>query len=96
MPFLSIDSRAAAQSIVEALRNGDARLVITVQAKMLETLHSLFPEMYSEVMGVASKFLPKGDGGEKAAVKGKYSKGVTPPALTVLADKASEKNNEVA
>ena len=96
IPAFSIDSEVAAKQIVRACKNGDARLVISIQAKFAALAHSIFPDLYADIMGTAANFLPGPGGIGKEKKKGSESKSALAPGfLTVLADAASRRNNEV-
>ncbi len=62
LPVVSIDARRAARKIVNAIRRGDAELIITPQAKLLARAHGVFPGITSDVLGLVNRFLP-GPGG---------------------------------
>ena len=59
-PGLSISANQAAQKIVEAVRLGQTELVITLPAKMATIGYSLFPEIFTAVMNLLNRYLPKG------------------------------------
>ena len=58
-PLTSIDVHTAARQIVEALRFGDAELILSLQAKAGALAHGLFPGLFADLSGVATRFLPQ-------------------------------------
>lgn len=96
LPFTSINAERAASQIVEACKRGDAELIITIQAEIAVKFSALFPELTADLAGLVNQFLPSGGGIGKAHAKGKDSESfLSPSILTTLADKASERNNEL-
>jgi NAD(P)-dependent dehydrogenase (short-subunit alcohol dehydrogenase family) len=59
LPLSSTDARRAAQQIIEACRDGDAELVITVQAKLAILARTLAPELFSDVLVLLNRLLPE-------------------------------------
>ena len=96
-PLLSVSAERAAREIVSACRNGRAELVISVPAKLAVLFDTLFPEMTSDVFGLANKLLlpePGGIGTREA--KGKESTSAWSPSfLTTLNERAAVRNNEM-
>lgn len=67
-PITSIDVHTAARQIVEAMKFGDPEVVLSVQAKAGAFVHGLFPELFAEMSGIATRFLPQPPrSGEEAA-----------------------------
>ena len=58
MPLVSIDARRAAHKIVDAVRMGDAELIITPQAKLGVWAHGLLPGVTANVLGLVNRLLP--------------------------------------
>lgn len=96
-PLLSVSAERAAREILRACRNGRAELVISVPAKLAVLFDTLFPEMTSDLFGLANKLLlpaPGGIGTREA--KGKESTSAWSPSfLTTLNERAAVRNNEV-
>jgi short-subunit dehydrogenase len=61
-PLTSINAERAARQIIDAIRHGEAELVITAQAKVAAKLDALFPEFSSGLLELANRVLP-GPGG---------------------------------
>jgi short-subunit dehydrogenase len=96
-PLLSISSEAAARKIIEACRYGQAELVLTPQARLLQLANCLFPNLVSETMALANRALPKTPGPTGDTLKhGSESQStIAPSLLTRSADKAAVRNNEL-
>ena len=58
-PLTSMDAPTAARKIVEALRFGDAEVILSVQAQVGAVVHGLFPGLVADITGVAARFLPQ-------------------------------------
>jgi len=56
--LLSASAESAARQIIDALKHGDAELVITVPAKVATVVHELFPEFTADVLSLINRFLP--------------------------------------
>ena len=61
-PLVSIDARRAARKIIDAIRGGDAELVITPQAKLAALAHGIAPGAIANVLGVANRLMPRANG----------------------------------
>jgi NAD(P)-dependent dehydrogenase (short-subunit alcohol dehydrogenase family) len=61
-PLTAINAERAARQIIDAIRHGDAELIITTQAKIAAKLDALFPEFSSSMLELANRMLP-GPGG---------------------------------
>lgn len=97
LPFTSIDARRAARQIVKASKTGRAELVISIQAKMVVLLDSLFPELSADIFSAMDRFLPAPGGIGERTAKGKESTSAWSPSfLTTLNEKAAAINNEFA
>jgi short-subunit dehydrogenase len=96
-PLTSISAVRAARKIVNATRHGDARLVISMQAKIAITLNELLPEISAQGAALMNRLLP----GvsllqDKESFTGCQSGSKwAPSALTKLSDKAAIENNEL-
>jgi hypothetical protein len=96
LPLTSISAERAARQIVDACRHGDAELIISVQAKLAAKANELFPETVAQIMGMVNQVLPSAGGIGTSLALGKDSTSFASPSiLTVLADKASARNNEL-
>ena len=96
-PLVSVSAERAAREIVSACRNGRAELVISVPAKLAVLFDTLFPEMTSDLFGLANRLLlPEAGGIGTREAKGKESTSALSPSwLTTLNERAAVRNNEV-
>ncbi len=96
LPLFSTDARRAAGQIVRACRYGDPKLVITVQARLLYLMNTVFPDLTALFLNIAGRLLP-GPAGEEGheSHTGWESRSSTPGVLTRLADNAIGRNNEI-
>ena len=58
-PLTSIDAHTAARQIVEALKFGDAEVILSIQAQAGVLAHGLFPGLFADMSGLAVRFLPQ-------------------------------------
>jgi NAD(P)-dependent dehydrogenase (short-subunit alcohol dehydrogenase family) len=95
-PLLSTSAPQAAAKIVEACRYGEPRLIITLPARLLHVMNSLFPGVVAFGTGMAARLLPKpAKPGQNALYTGwESSSRVAPSILTRPSDRAIEPNNE--
>jgi NAD(P)-dependent dehydrogenase (short-subunit alcohol dehydrogenase family) len=97
LPGVSINANWAAHKILRAAARGDAKLVITLPAKLAVALHGLFPAFTSDLLGwVNRNLLPEPGGVGPWRVRGRYSRGKLPGFVTLLSDRAAKANNEAA
>lgn len=91
LPLVSINARRAARKIVQAVRRGDAELIITPQAKLLAMSHGLFPGLTSDMLGLVHRFLPEPGGVGDQRRTGKQSESaVSRSFVEKLGRKAAE------
>ena len=64
LPLVTIGAERAAAQIIRAARRGDAELVITPQAKAAIIARTLAPELFSSVMAIVHRVLPRPAGPE--------------------------------
>lgn len=65
MPLISMDARRAARKIVNAIRAGDAELILTPQAKLASLAHGIAPGLTADVLGMVNRLLPKAAGDKR-------------------------------
>jgi NAD(P)-dependent dehydrogenase (short-subunit alcohol dehydrogenase family) len=96
LPVTSIAVRRAARQILEACRYGDAQLIITVQARLLTVLQTLFPGFMAQGLQLMQRLLPGPTWPQGDQLKrGWESRSAWAPSpLTQLADRAAVANNE--
>ena len=97
LPLLSTSGRRAAEQIVEAMRHGDAELVITWAAKLAVVAQALMPNTVALALQAANTLLPgpaPTSGGERWTGWQSMSDWA-PSKLTRLAEQAALENNEM-
>ena len=96
-PLTSISAKRAARQMIEACRNRQAQLVISIQAKALVLAHALFPNLSAKVLSLVNQSLPDPVTERQwDAMPGWKCKGAFPPdSVMLLADKASVENHEL-
>ncbi len=95
LPGTSISAERAARQIVDACVRGNARLVVSLPAKIVVKTNELFPEAAAAVLGLANRMLPQ-SGQQKAFYGYDSSSSISPSWATALNEKAAANNNEVA
>ena len=96
LPLLSAGAERAARQIVDALRHGDAELVMPGLAWLQVKLHGLFPGLAADVAALLERALPAPAGEEgRARRSGAESESEwSASPLTALTDEAAGENNE--
>jgi hypothetical protein len=97
LPGLSVSAEYAARQILAACARGDAELILSLPAKAAALFHDLFPNLSADLFALVHRWIlpaPGGVGPER--IKGRDSQGLLPSAVTVLTDRAAERNNENA
>ena len=97
-PVMSMRVRRAARRILAACRRGEADLVLTAPARLGVIAHGLLPETTALALRLVARLLPKPSPRPEAdrprpglASRPRW----LPRLLTVLADRASARNNEL-
>ena len=95
-PLLSMNANRAARKILAACRRGQPSLTLTFAARAAIFGNALFPNLTGYAMKFANRLLPgaSGEEGDESRA-GSQLRRLTPERLTKLADRATEKNNEV-
>lgn len=94
MPLASISGERAARQILDAARNGQAELTITLQARAAVIAQAIAPNLTGSLMAFASRIMP--DAAEGPSRKGRECQSaISPSILTTLGDRASERLNEL-
>lgn len=57
-PLLTIDADRAAKRVVRAIVRGDSEVSFTPEARIAPFVKSLFPALFSDILGVVGKLLP--------------------------------------
>jgi short-subunit dehydrogenase len=97
IPGLTVSAEKAARQILDACESGRAELIVSAPAKAAVLFDQLFPEVSSEVLGVAARLLPGPATNGNRKYKGKESSSrITKSWVTLLTRRAALNNNEVA
>jgi len=95
LPLVSISAERAGRTILRAVRRGDAEVVLSLPAKFGVWFHGLLPGLTSDLLGFTNLAMPSPGGAGAHGVPGKaIVPAPAPPWLTVLNDRAAERNNE--
>ena len=95
LPLMSVVADRAARQIVEACRYGEARLIISTQAKLLHAMDALFPGATAAIQNLAARLLPgPAPGGDRTKTGWDSTSPLAPSMLTRPADAQIERNNE--
>ncbi len=97
-PLSSMAAERAARKILAAVRRGQPRLVLSVQAKALATAASLAPNATARALALADRLLPRAaEGGEGDEARKGYESASrwVPSLLSRLADRAARENGEL-
>ena len=97
LPVSSMDARRAARQIVEACRNADPELIISIQAQAAALFAAVFSGWTAELMALFDRFLPGPTGDQGDIIKDGWESrsSIAPSPLTRLADRATTENNEL-
>ncbi|GAA4303343.1 SDR family oxidoreductase [Nibribacter koreensis] len=94
-PIISLAAEEAARKIIDAARYGKAEETLGLNAKLMSTLHGMFPGAVTDLMCVLNNFLPGPGGIGKERVRGYESETpFTQSPLTALNQQAAAQNNE--
>ncbi|MGO4958427.1 SDR family NAD(P)-dependent oxidoreductase [Luteococcus sp. Sow4_B9] len=96
LPLLSMDATRAASRMVDAVLAGKPIALISPLSQMASRVHGLAPEVTLRAMGLAGRFLPRGDSPE--VVPGEQARSRLGSrvvnTLTTLGDRAGRRTNE--
>jgi NAD(P)-dependent dehydrogenase (short-subunit alcohol dehydrogenase family) len=97
LPLLSIDGRRAASQIVDAMRHGDAELVVSWPARVAVALAALAPHTLARTMTFVNRILPGPTGvfGNESHTGWQSGSRWAPSTLTRLTERSAAENNEV-
>lgn len=96
LPLSSISAETAARQILNAVRRGDAELIISVQAKLATKFNALFPEATAGMLELVNRFLPAPGTTDTSSSTGLESiSKISPSWATANIDEAAEQNNEL-
>ncbi len=96
LPFVTVSAESAAQQIVEACKNGDAEIIISLPAKIAAAVHGLFPNLVTDSFGLFNMLMPKAVPEGNQRKKGKDTEtSLSTNFLTGLTETAATQNNEM-
>jgi NAD(P)-dependent dehydrogenase (short-subunit alcohol dehydrogenase family) len=97
LPLLSIDGRRAATQIIDAMRHGDAELVVSWPARLAVAAEALVPNALATAMTLANRILPAPTGtlGNESHSGWHSGSRWAPSRLTRLTERSAVENNEV-
>lgn len=97
LPGLSMSSARAARRIVEACRRGRTELVLGLPARLAAAWYGVAPSLAARLTALAASTLPSATGGrgDEARVGWQSGSRWAPSPLTVLTNRAAERNNEL-
>ena len=98
IPVASIDGRRAASQIVDAVRHGDAELIVSLTARLATIANALSPDLVAFVMAGANTALlppPAEDPGTEAHSGWQSLSPWAPSRLTRMTERAARDNNEL-
>ena len=94
-PLTAIGARRAARSIVNAIRRGQAEIILSVPAKAAALFHGVAPGTTSKILGVANRFIPGTESTAQERHRGYDSKSaISESPLTALGRRAADKFNQ--
>ena len=97
MPGLSMKAERAATKILNACRRGQPELTLTVAARAAIIGNAVFPNVTGRMMRLVGRLLPRPtdpSGDNRRTGADSRSLKLTPKWLTVLSDRAIDRNNE--
>jgi short-subunit dehydrogenase len=96
-PLTAIGARRAARSIVNAVRRGQAEIILSVPAKAAALFHGIAPGTTAQILGVTNRFMPGTNSTNSDRHRGFESKSIVSESpLTALGRRAANKLNQRA
>lgn len=96
LPLSAMDAGRAARQIIEAMRHGDAEVVLSLPATVAVKLSALAPRLTQGFLTIVDRLLPKPGGIGEQRARGRDSVPPSlPPILTRAAEAAARRNNEL-
>ena len=94
-PFLAMDASRAAKRVVQAIRRGEAEVVLGLPAKVAVFAHDLSPEVAVRVLSAANRLMPSASDPSTDRHRGHMSESApTKSPLTVLGKRAAKRWNQ--
>ncbi|HEY9696268.1 MAG TPA: SDR family NAD(P)-dependent oxidoreductase [Trichocoleus sp.] len=95
LPLISASAEKVARVTIAGLRRGAAEVIVPFPTWLSAKFYALFPELSTNLFGLANRLLPNPGGIGEARAFGKDSHSAwSPSLLTYLSDRAAERNNE--
>jgi NAD(P)-dependent dehydrogenase (short-subunit alcohol dehydrogenase family) len=97
LPVLSIDGRRAAAHIVDAMRHGEAELIVSWPARLAVAAEGVAPNAVANVMTLVNRVLPSPTGtlGNESHSGWHSGSRWAPSPLTRLTERSAAENNEL-
>jgi NAD(P)-dependent dehydrogenase (short-subunit alcohol dehydrogenase family) len=96
LPLTSTSAQAAARQVVQAIKSGDAEVILTWQAQLLALVHGLAPGLVSDVLGIVNRLLPAPGGIGTQRATGKQSESaISQSPLEALGRAAARELNQL-
>jgi short-subunit dehydrogenase len=94
-PFLAMDASRAARRVVQAIRRGEAEVVLGLPAKAAILAHDLAPEVAVRVLSAANRFMPAASEASTERHRGHMSETMpTRSPLTAFGKRAAKRWNQ--
>jgi len=94
-PFLAMDASRAARRVVQAIRRGEAEVVLGLPAKIAVFAHDLSPGVAVRVLSAANRLMPSASDPSTDRHRGHMSESApTKSPLTVLGKRAAKRWNQ--
>jgi short-subunit dehydrogenase len=94
-PLTAIGARRAARSIVNAIRRGQAEIILSVPAKAAALFHGVAPGITANILGVTNRMMPGTGSTSQDRHRGFESKSaISESPLTLLGRRAAVKLNQ--
>jgi NAD(P)-dependent dehydrogenase (short-subunit alcohol dehydrogenase family) len=95
LPLLTISVERAACRIVDAIERGEASLVLSAPARLASLAPALAPRTTAAVLALVNRLLPRADGAEPGARRGRESESAwSRSPLTRLGQRAARSQNQ--
>jgi NAD(P)-dependent dehydrogenase (short-subunit alcohol dehydrogenase family) len=97
LPLLTAEGRSAALQVIDALKHGDAELIITWPAKLAVAINAVLPNTVAETMSLVNRFLPgpAGPEGDESHSGWQSTSSWAPSVLTRPTERSAIENNEL-
>jgi short-subunit dehydrogenase len=97
LPLVSIDAARAAAQIVDAVRHGDAELIVSWPARLAIAATAIAPDTIGRAMGIVGRMLPAPAGapGDRGHSGWQSGSAWAPSVLTRTTERSAARNNEL-